>query len=234
MRDGAARLQPDGQRFGWALVSGRQGHGVDSLDDPEGWEAAGDAAGEDRPGSRFGSSDQRDGLTEKQRAVLDLLIQHKTSKEISRALGISPHTVDQRIMLARAKLNVSSRSEVAQAYRRLLEEERKSAVSGVYGQSIYGFSHVASPANDAHSPFRDDAAEQRPEPPTGDMRTVMAAPAADLSGPAYYHVLPEMFDGPNGTMLRLGAIAVIAVFLILIVLGGLAMYGQLAQMIDRA
>lgn len=41
-------------------------------------------------------------LTAKQREVLDLLIQHMTSKEISRQLGISPHTVDQRIMLARA------------------------------------------------------------------------------------------------------------------------------------
>ncbi|MDF8335205.1 LuxR C-terminal-related transcriptional regulator [Novosphingobium cyanobacteriorum] len=206
---------------------------MDSLDDPEGWESAGDFIGKDLAERQFGSSELRDGLTEKQRAVLDLLIQHKTSKEISRELGISPHTVDQRIMLARAKLNVSSRSEVAQAYRRLLEEERESAGSAIYERSIYGFSHVAPPANDAHSLFRDDVAERRPEAPTGDMRATMAAPAGDLSGPAYYHVLPEMFDGPNGTMLRLGAIAVIAVFLILIVLGGLAMYGQLAQMIDR-
>lgn len=55
------------------------------------------------------------GLTAKQCEVLDLLIEHQTSKEISRKLGISPHTVDQRIMLARAKLNVGTRSEVAQA-----------------------------------------------------------------------------------------------------------------------
>ena len=34
------------------------------------------------------------GLTAKQREVLDLLIEHKTSKEIARELGISPHTVD--------------------------------------------------------------------------------------------------------------------------------------------
>lgn len=39
-------------------------------------------------------ADLLDQLTAKQREVLDLLIEHKTSKEISRQLGISPHTVD--------------------------------------------------------------------------------------------------------------------------------------------
>lgn len=33
-----------------------------------------------------------DALTEKQREVLELLMEHKTSKEISRLIGISPHT----------------------------------------------------------------------------------------------------------------------------------------------
>ena len=41
------------------------------------------------------------GLTAKQREVLDLLIEHKTSMEIARRLGISPHTVDQRIQFAK-------------------------------------------------------------------------------------------------------------------------------------
>lgn len=41
------------------------------------------------------------GLTRKQRQVLDLLIEHKTSKEIARRLSISPHTVDQRTQFAK-------------------------------------------------------------------------------------------------------------------------------------
>ena len=49
----------------------------------------------------------------------------------------------------------------------------------------------------------------------------------------YYRVLPEMFDGPYGTLVRLGAIAFITMFLILIVLGGLTMYSQLSQVVDR-
>ena len=75
------------------------------------------------------------GLTAKQREVLDLLIEHKTSKEIARQLGISPHTVDQRIQFAKEKLGASSRSEVAQLYRRLIE---------ICGQLTYQESRIAA------------------------------------------------------------------------------------------
>lgn len=158
-----------------------------------------------------------DDLTAKQREVLDLLIQHKTSKEISRLLGISPHTVDQRIMLARAKLNVATRNEVAQEYRRLLS---------TYGQSIYDDSHVAALPRNDHTGRREDA-----EPAPVALRPAGHAPAA-LAEQPYYHVLPEMFDGPYGTLLRLGYIAGITVFLIMIVLGGLSMFAQLSAMVD--
>lgn len=157
-------------------------------------------------------------LTAKQREVLNLLIQHKTSKEISRLLGISPHTVDQRIMLARGKLGVSSRSEVAQAYRRLLE---------TYEQPVYQESHVA-----AVPVFRQFEGQE-------DMVALADGPAGSGSfgqggslGQPYYHVLPEMFDGPNGTLLRLGLIVAITVFMIIAILGGLTMYAQLATIVD--
>ncbi|MFO1255978.1 MAG: helix-turn-helix transcriptional regulator [Sphingomonadaceae bacterium] len=72
-------------------------------------------------------------LTDKQREVLDLVLEHKSSKEIGRALSISPYTVDQRIAAARQKLNVASRGEVARAYAQLRE---------ICGQSAYEFSYV--------------------------------------------------------------------------------------------
>ena len=56
-------------------------------------------------------------LTEKQRACLDLLIEHKTSKEIARLLDISKHTVDQRLNLARDTLGAQDRNESAFIYR---------------------------------------------------------------------------------------------------------------------
>jgi DNA-binding CsgD family transcriptional regulator len=153
-------------------------------------------------------------LTAKQRDVLDLLIDHQTSKEISRTLGISPHTVDQRIMLARAKLGVASRSEVAQAYRRLVADS--TPATAIYEQS---------PAQD------DMAAWQAPRPLRREAPPRAAMIGTEALAEPYFHVLPEMFDGPYGTYLRLSAIAVFALFLILIVLGGLAMYAQLSQII---
>ena len=169
-------------------------------------------------------------LTSKQRDVLDLLIEHKTSKEISRTLGISPHTVDQRIMLARAKLGVATRGEVAQAYRRLVADS--AASPAIYERSVYGFSDVATGSDAMHIPSRDDTMVW--QQPLSSRRE--ALPKAALSGgealaEPYHHVLPEMFDGPYGTYVRLGTIAVFAMFLILIVMGGLAMFAQLSQII---
>lgn len=174
--------------------------------------------------------DGLDALTAKQRDVLDLLIQHKTSKEISRLLGISPHTVDQRIMLARAKLNVSTRAGIAQAYRKLLNDQ---TISSVYEQPVYGFSHVASSLPDVQVPDRDDTEAGPPGLLFRDGSPAMVRPDGQFQAEPYVHVLPEMFDGPNGTLLRLGAIALITMFLMLIVMGGLAMFTQLSQIVDR-
>lgn len=171
-------------------------------------------------------------LTDKQRAVLDLLIEHKTSKEISRALGISPHTVDQRIMLARAKLGVNTRSEVAQAYRRLLAGSASTEV--VYERSVYDFSDVSPIADTMQNASQDDALVWRPAMSSRlEVQEETALRGGDALAESYHHVLPEMFDGPYGTYLRLGTIAILAMFLILIVMGGLAMYAQLSQIIDH-
>ena len=171
-------------------------------------------------------------LTAKQREVLDLLIQHKTSKEISRLLGISPHTVDQRIMLARAKLGVATRGEVAQAYRRLIE---------TYEQPVYELSHIGFPPLPVETSEREDV-DVLPSvtntlplaPPASGIEGRVGITASErVDGLVYHHVLPEMFDGPHGTAMRLGYIVVITVILILIVLGGLSMFMQLSALLDR-
>jgi DNA-binding CsgD family transcriptional regulator len=188
------------------------------------------------------------GLTAKQCEVLDLLIEHKTSKEISRMLGISPHTVDQRIMLARAKLHVATRNEVAQAYRRLLAGTGSAAAPATYQRSIYGSSRVADPEESRHDVWREDAdtATSVDLPVHGQVvgvqqvgiqqvGTMPHKPAGFQPGEpsgSYYHVLPEAFDGRVGTLMRLGAIAMITVFLNLVILGGLAIYSELSHMLD--
>lgn len=73
-------------------------------------------------GSQSSTNDDRvrwNRLTDKQRACLDLVLAHKTSKQIARELGISKYTVDQRITAARQILGASDRGDTAIRYARL-------------------------------------------------------------------------------------------------------------------
>jgi len=45
-----------------------------------------------------------------------------------------------------------------------------------------------------------------------------------------FRVVPEWFDGRYGTLVRMSAIIAIAVFLVILVLGGLAIFSQLSEM----
>jgi DNA-binding CsgD family transcriptional regulator len=168
------------------------------------------AVGDDTGDPAFG------GLTEKQREVLDLLIEHKTSKEIARLLGISPHTVDQRISFAREKLGAGSRSEVAMAYRRLVS---------VSGRTTYQKTHIAAPAHVTQRTSGSLAGQV-----LGLRSPELARPDGTALTELDYRVVPELFDGRYGTLVRLGAVISIAVFLVILVLGGLAIFSQLSEM----
>ena len=156
------------------------------------------------------------GLTAKQREVLDLLIEHKTSKEIARRLEISPHTVDQRIQFAKEKLGASSRSEVAQLYRQLVE---------ICGQLTYQDSRIAASAAEA-----DNGPGTQAGPLSALRRRERTYPNQPRETERDYPVVPELFEGRYGTLIRLGAIIVIAVFLVFLVLGGLAIYSTLSEL----
>ena len=156
------------------------------------------------------------GLTAKQREVLDLLIEHKTSKEIARALGISPHTVDQRIQFAKEKLGAGSRSEVALLYRRLIE---------ICGQLTYQDSRIAASAE-----VTDNGSGTQAGPLSALRRRERTYPDQPRETEADYPVVPELFEGRYGTLIRLGAIIAIAVFLVILVLGGMAIISQLSEM----
>jgi len=156
------------------------------------------------------------GLTEKQREVLDLLIEHKTSKEIGRLLGISPHTVDQRIFFAKEKLGAASRNEAAVAYRRLV---------GISGRTTYEDSHIARSGRTGEGVSGLLAGQvlafTRPE---------LSKPEGPVLAELDFRVVPEWFDGRYGTLVRMSAIIVIAVCLVILVLGGLAIFSQLSEM----
>ena len=112
-------------------------------------------------------------LTDGQRAVVALVADNKTSKEIALELGISPNTVDQRIKGAQAKLGVRRRSEAARLYRLALQ-------GGMCGDLVYPSSGLASSFSGG-----DENASLGMEDRTGDGSTMLhqaqAAYTADLS-----------------------------------------------------
>lgn len=64
-------------------------------------------------------SDRLGKLSEGQRRCLRLVLAHKSSKDIARELGISNHTVDQRLKAAMRTLGAGNRVEAAQIHAEL-------------------------------------------------------------------------------------------------------------------
>ncbi len=91
-------------------------------------------------------------LSEGQRDCLRLVLQHNSSKEIARALGISPHTVDQRLRQAMRVLDASSRVEAAKRLASLEGADR-------YQPLIYQPSDIEAAAAPPPHPAKRDAAE---------------------------------------------------------------------------
>jgi hypothetical protein len=59
----------------------------------------------------------------------------------------------------------------------------------------------------------------------------LARPEGPALAELDYRVVPELFDGRYGTLVRLSAIIASAVCLIIIVLGGLAIFSQLSEIL---
>jgi DNA-binding CsgD family transcriptional regulator len=78
-------------------------------------------------------------LPEGQKQCLRMVLRHMSSKQIALALGISPHTVDQRLRQAMRTLGASSRVEAARA---LAEVEGAEG----YQPLAYQSPHIESPA----------------------------------------------------------------------------------------
>lgn len=166
-------------------------------------------------------------FTEKQRRVLDLLIENKTSKEIGRALGISPYTVDQRISLARGRLGVSSRNELAAHYRVMRKTLSTSSPSDAPSLPDEAASEGAIQSVRAKN--------VQPIPELGGWSVAIASAAQEKSCPTPsrldYRVGPEVFEGSSGGLWRLGAIVATALFLVVTVLVMFAIFEQLNELL---
>ncbi|MGB3795910.1 MAG: helix-turn-helix transcriptional regulator [Alteraurantiacibacter sp.] len=165
-----------------------------------------------------------DSLTQKQREVLDQLVLHKTSKQIARELGISPHTVDQRIVSARRKLGVETRNELAAAYTLAQSENGRGQI---YEKSIYQSPQVDIVASSVDADRGSDAglADGERYAGPGQLHSTGTKPVA------HYRVVPESFEGRNGYFWRLIAIVGITLGLLIATLVGLAIFGELSELL---
>lgn len=156
-------------------------------------------------------------LSLKQRQALDLLLEHKTSKEISRVLGISPHTVDQRIESAKRKFAVRTRGELALAYR---------AWVGLCQRLTHDDSDIAEPIDEA-----DTSVSEVFENRSNEVDPDWSPRRPQDEKTEGYRVVPELFTGPSGRTFRLIAIATLAVLIMMTVLVGIAIFISLTEVI---
>jgi DNA-binding CsgD family transcriptional regulator len=156
-------------------------------------------------------------LTGKQHEVLSLLLQHKTSKEIARDLGISPHTVEQRLRFAKDRLGVSRRGDLANAYRQLQQPCDKPL-----------YEEMRIETNALPLPQEGRPGERPERQPTQQLALAIAAadgPLQDVS------LVPAIMTGRNGALMRIAAIVGIAAAVITVSIGGLAVLEQLSRLI---
>lgn len=99
-------------------------------------------------------------LSEGQRQCLRLVLAHKSSKDIARALGISSHTVDQRLKVAMKTLGASTRVEAAQRHAEL-EAQYQPLVYQSPDIARTGAPPTIGASADAPGALADAVAEQR-------------------------------------------------------------------------
>ena len=158
-------------------------------------------------------------LTRKQREVLDLLLDHKTSKEIAQALDISHHTVDQRIQIARRKLGAQSRSEVALRYRELKQ---------IYGQTVYDDSDIDVSGDERHNQIGSET-DASPFFGSTNQRTELLVETKN----ADRRIVPELFDGEHRIWFRLGAVMLLVVLIAFAVMSGLAIFVAMSDVLSQ-
>ena len=156
-------------------------------------------------------------LTDRERAVLDCVLEHKTTKEIARDLGVSPNTVDQRLRSARQKLGTSDRNATARAYAGLL--------------SLCGKTTCGSPVV-----FELSSAEQAPSQARREEATFVLHDAGWFDRPAPWDTKVEQtigleaFGDSLGVWKRVALVVGLAALVALIVLATFAIAQSLSSL----
>ncbi|MDE2596161.1 MAG: helix-turn-helix transcriptional regulator [Sphingomonadales bacterium] len=162
-------------------------------------------------------------LTDKQREVLSLIADNRTSKEISGYLGITESAVNQRIEAIRARLGGVPRAQLARLYRQLVQQE--TADFGIDPTCKTLTADIIQLTETSLAPDSGGGSQGgHPSPDDGDSPVI--EPAGQQGAP---RVVPAVFDGEHGTLNRIVAMVVIAVGLLVLLLVGLGV----AQALNR-
>lgn len=155
-------------------------------------------------------------LTEKQRDCLDLLLEHKTSKEIARILDISKDTVDQRLKSARDILGTRNRAETAVRYGQL---------KPLYDRIVYDRADVPLPPQWVRSGFADGDPPNLTDLPDGITLPELRSRPGSL--------FRDLGRHDHGVTRRFGIYLGLLGLTILILLGGLGIAQGLEQLLAR-
>ena len=157
------------------------------------------------------------GVTKKQREVLDLLLEQRTTKEMAHFLGVSPSAIDQRIDALRRRAGDVTRAELT----RLWRDHRSGTCDRIPCENSQLPPHPAAlhstPQDAERGIFRfDDVAGFAPSAPWNSHEPL---------------VVPEALDGSDAASNRIWLGIKIAVGMLASVLIGLAVFSEVGRML---
>jgi DNA-binding CsgD family transcriptional regulator len=167
------------------------------------------------------------GLTAKQREVLSLIADNRTSKEIAGYLGVTESAVNQRLETIRTRLGGVPRAELARLYRQLsqMEFDEVTTCNSLTVDNIQ--------LTDVPLTGNDEFGKQRVEAFRGDGWRTEAEMAAGppLKTASEAKLVPDMLEGKNGSLNRIAVIVGIATGLLVIFLACLGVAQALSALV---
>lgn len=165
--------------------------------------------------------------TPRQRAVLDLLANSRTSKEIAHQLGISEAAVNRRIEVLRSRLGGVTRHELARQYREWAAQRADLSADRACEENEMQILPLAATAPPSDVRRRDDMV------PGEAMRDQLAISIeAPWSQPAEPSVVPGVLDGDNALLTRGAAIGIILFAILASLVVGIAAARALADVVS--
>lgn len=183
--------------------------------------------------SQSPSAAEFDFLTAKQKAALDLLANHRTSKEIAHTLGVSETSVNRRIEVVKLRLGGITRQELARRYNLWLAAKRSAGTETPENsqsscvETTGDILQLAESPEPEERPDRDSVASETAfEDPVA---MSIEAPWKERSEP---RIVPRVLDGDNATLTRGATIAILLLAIVASIIVALAAAKALADAVS--